>query len=199
MFTGVVEGTGTVESITYETGRRSAIGMIVDLGKHAAGLKAGQSVALNGACLTLTERSGTRCRFEMIQETAKRTCLGGLRKGCIVNVERSLKVGGRLEGHFVLGHVDGTGIIEKIEKGPDQVVMQMRLPIELVKYVVEKGSIAVDGVSLTVVGKSKNTVTVCLIPHTMQVTNFARRHQGDKVNIETDILGKYILGSSERE
>ncbi len=193
MFTGIVEGIGKVKKISKATKNRSAIQMIVDLGKYGKGLKIGQSVALNGVCLTATKLSKTGCTFEMIEETTKKTDLGNLEVGGIVNIERSLKAGDRLEGHFVLGHVDGVGIIKKIEKKPKEVQVWFEVPKALSKYVVKKGSIAMDGISLTVVDVKKNLASVCLIPHTIEVTNFKTKNIGDKVNIETDILGKYIL------
>jgi riboflavin synthase len=193
LFTGIVEGIGKVKKITKSTKNRSAIQMIVDLGKHGKGLKIGQSVALNGVCLTVTKLSKTGSTFEMIEETTKKTDLGNLKVGGIVNIERSLKAGDRLEGHFVLGHVDGVGIIKKIEQKPKEVQVWFEVPKSLSKYVVKKGSIAMDGISLTVVDVKKNLASVCLIPHTIEVTNFKTKDIGDKVNIETDILGKYIL------
>ena len=193
MFTGIVEGIGKIKKISKSTKNRSAIQMIVDLGKHGKGLKMGQSVALNGVCLTVTKLSKIGCTFEMIEETTKKTDLGNLKTGGIVNIERSLKAGDRLEGHFVLGHVDGVGIIKKIKKKPKEVEVWFEIPKILSKYVVKKGSIAIDGISLTVVDIKKNLASVCLIPHTIEVTNFKTKKIGDKVNIETDILGKYIL------
>jgi len=193
MFTGIVEGIGKVKKISKTTKNRSAIQMIVDLGKHGKGLKIGQSVALNGVCLTVTKLSKSGCTFEMIEETTKKTDLGNLKPGGIVNIERSLKVGDRLEGHFVLGHVDGVGIIKKIQKKPKEIQIWFEVPKNLSKYVVKKGSIAMDGISLTVVDTKNNLASVCLIPHTLEVTNFKTKNIGDKVNIETDILGKYIL------
>jgi riboflavin synthase len=193
MFTGIIEGVGKVEQINQNTKNRSAFQMIVNLGKHSKGLKVGQSVALNGVCLSATKISNNKCYFEMIDETIKKTDLGNLVKGSKVNVERSLKVGDRMEGHFVLGHVDGVGIINKIEKKPKEVKIWFQIPKKLSKFVVKKGSIAIDGISLTVVDVTKNKASVCLIPHTMKVTNFQSKKIGDKINIETDVLGKYIL------
>ena len=193
MFTGIISGTGKVEKIAKNTKNRSAVKMTVNLGKCAKGLKIGQSVALNGVCLTVTKLSKNLGRFEMIDETTKKTDLGNLKIGSIVNVERSLKAGERLEGHFVLGHVDGVGTITKIQKKPKEVQVWFNVPKKLAKYIVKKGSIAIDGISLTVVEAKNNNVSVCFIPHTIQVTNFRTKKVGDKVNIETDILGKYIL------
>ena len=193
MFTGIVEGTGIIGKIEKNPKNRSAAKMTVDLGKQVAGLQIGQSVAINGVCLTVTKISKNKCNFEMIEETTKKTSLGNLKTGSIVNIERSIKAGDRMEGHFVLGHIDGVGIIKKIEKKPKEIKIWFDIPKPLVRYVVEKGSIAVDGISLTVVDAIKNRISVCLIPHTMQVTNFHTKVVGDKINIETDILGKYIL------
>lgn len=193
MFTGIISGTGKVEKIAKNTKNRSAVKMTVNLGKCAKGLKIGQSVALNGVCLTVTKLSKNLGRFEMIDETTKKTDLGNLKIGSIVNVERSLKAGERLEGHFVLGHVDGVGTITKIQKKPKEAQVWFNVPKKLSKYIVNKGSIAIDGISLTVVEVKNNNVSVCFIPHTIQVTNFRTKKVGDKVNIETDILGKYIL------
>ncbi len=193
MFTGIIQGVGKIEKISNNTKNRSAFQITVDLGKHAKGLKVGQSVALNGVCLSATKISKNKCDFEMIDETIKQTDLGNLIPGSKVNIERSLKVGDRMEGHFVLGHVDGVGIIKKIEKKPKEVKVWFEVPKKLVKFIVKKGSIAIDGISLTVVDATKNMVSVCLIPHTIKITNFQTKKIGDKINIETDILGKYIL------
>ena len=193
MFTGIIEGIGKIEKISKNTKNRSAIQMTVNLGKYAKGLKIGQSVALNGVCLTATKLTRSNCIFEMIEETTNKTDLGNLKPGDIVNIERSLRTGDRLEGHFVLGHVDGVGIIKKIQNKPKEVQVWFEVPKELSKYVVKKGSIAVDGISLTVVDIKNNLASVCLIPHTIEITNFKTKNVGDKINIETDILGKYIL------
>jgi len=191
MFTGIIVGEGKVTKLATPKSR-SAIQMTVDLGKYAKGLKIGQSVAINGVCLSATKISGKKCIFEMIDETTKKTDLGNVKAGSTVNIERSLKVGDRLEGHFVLGHIDGVATITKIEKKPKEVKFWFKVPKKLVKYVVKKGSIALDGISLTVVDVKKDVASVCLIPHTIKVTNFKAKKIGDKLNIETDILGKYI-------
>ncbi len=191
MFTGIIIGKGKVTKLAKPKSR-SAIQMTVDLGKYAKGLKIGQSVAINGVCLSATKISGKKCIFEMIDETTKKTDLGNVKAGSTVNIERSLKVGDRLEGHFVLGHIDGVATLTKIEKKPKEVKFWFKVPKKLVKYVVKKGSIALDGISLTVVDVKKDLASVCLIPHTIKVTNFKAKKIGDKLNIETDILGKYI-------
>ncbi len=193
MFTGIIEGVGKVVKISKNTKNRSAIQMVINLGKHSKGLKIGQSVALNGVCLTAIKLSKSNCIFEMIEETTKKTDLGNLKIGGIVNIERSLKVGDRLEGHFVLGHVDGVAIIKKILKKPKEVQVWFDVPKKLSKYVVKKGSIAIDGISFTVVDIKNTLASVSVIPHTIEVTNLGTKKVGDKLNIETDILGKYIL------
>ena len=193
MFTGIIEGIGKVEKISKNTKSKSAIQMTVNLGKYAKGLKIGQSVALNGVCLTATKLSKSSCVFEIIEETTKKTDLGNLKVGGIVNIERSLKASDRLEGHFVLGHVDGVATIKKILKKPKEVQVWFEVPKKLSRFVVKKGSIAIDGISLTVVDIKNSLASVSLIPHTINVTNFYTKEIGDKVNIETDILGKYIL------
>jgi len=193
MFTGIIVGTGKVTKLDQKTKNRSAIQMTVNLGKYAKGLKIGQSVAINGVCLSATKISKNICVFEMIDETTKKTDLGNVKAGSTVNIERSLKVGDRLEGHFVLGHIDGVATITNIEKKPKEVKFWFKVPKKLTKYVVKKGSIALDGISLTLVDVKKDIVSVCLIPHTINVTNFKSKKIGDKLNIETDVLGKYIL------
>ena len=193
MFTGIITGTGKIKKIEKNTKNRSAIKVLVDLGKNSRGLKIGQSVALNGVCLSATKIAKHLCMFEMIDETMKKTDLGNLKVGSLINIERSLKVGERLEGHFVLGHVDGVAIITKIEQKPKEVKIWFKIPKKLTKYVVQKGSIALDGISLTVVDAKNDLASVCIIPHTMKITNFKTKKIGDKLNIETDVLGKYIL------
>ena len=193
MFTGIIEGLGTIMRFDKNTKTRSEAMMMINLGKLAKGLRVGDSVAINGVCLTAIHIAKGMARFEMVGETIKKTNLGSLENGDRVNIERSLKMGDRLEGHFVLGHVDGSGIISKINKQPNQVQIWIELPKDLSKYVAKKGSITVDGISLTIVDKIKNKFSVSIIPHTMKVTNLGLKKVGDKVNIETDVLGKYIL------
>lgn len=193
MFTGIVEGLGTITKFEKKTNTRSAAKMKVNLGNLAKGLKAGHSVAINGVCLTVTKISKNNAEFEMIGETMRKTDLGKLGSGDKVNIERSLKIGDRMEGHFVLGHIDGTGKIINIEKLPKEIKLWIEFSNDLIKYVVKKGSIAIDGISLTVVDLIKNKISVCIIPHTMEITNLYSKKIGDKVNIETDILGKYTI------
>jgi riboflavin synthase len=194
MFTGIIEGMGRVRSVSKSTSRADTV-LRVRLGKFARGLKRGDSVCINGACLTVTKISKGEADFEMVAETIRRTNLGGVKPGDSVNIERSLKVGDRLEGHFVLGHVDGTGIVDDIQELPSETKIWLKLDRDLAKSVVPKGSIAVDGVSLTLVDVYGDRVSISLIPQTLSVTTLSLRHKGDKVNVETDILGKYVTSN----
>jgi riboflavin synthase len=193
VFTGIIEGQGIVKKFDIKTQNRSAAKMGIDLGNLAKGLQIGDSVAINGVCLTATHISKKHAEFEMIDETLKKTNLGMIKSGDKVNIERSLKVGERMEGHFVLGHIDGTGKIIKIEKLSKEIKFWIELPKDLARFVVKKGSITVDGISLTLVDVLKNKISICIIPHTMKITNLGSKKIGDKVNIETDILGKYAI------
>lgn len=167
--------------------------MRIRLGKLGRGLKTGDSVSVSGACLTVSKLSKGDAEFQMVAETVRRTSLGSLKPNDRVNIERSLKVGERLEGHFVLGHVDGTGTVEEIIEKPTETTIWIRLDRVLAKSVVPKGSIAVDGVSLTLVDIEGDRVSISLIPHTLKMTTLGLRSKGDKVNIETDVLGKYVM------
>ena len=192
MFTGIVKGIGMVTSVSKSKSGAEII-IRVRLGKSGQGLKKGDSVCINGACLTATKLSKGEAEFEMVSETIRRTNLGRTKPGDMVNIERSLRVGDRLEGHFVLGHVDGTGVIEDIQKMSSETTIWIELDEWLTKSLVPKGSIAVDGISLTLVGIEGDRVSVSLIPHTLKVTTLGMKRRGDYVNIETDILGKYVM------
>jgi riboflavin synthase len=193
MFTGIVEETGVVRDIRTGPG---SIRLTVGAKLCGRGLRIGDSLAVNGCCLTvvkLASRAGQKLvQFDLLRETWQRTNLQFARVGSLVNLERSLPVNGRLGGHFVTGHVDGLGIITRRERtGRDQ-VLEIEAPPEVMRYVVFKGSIAVDGISLTVAGVGKKTFRVWIIPHTAQVTALKERSPGDAVNLETDLLGKYV-------
>ena len=192
MFTGIVKGVGMVTSVSKSKSGAEII-IRVRLGKSGQGLKKGDSVCINGTCLTATKLSKGEAEFEMVSETIRRTNLGRTKPGEMVNIERSLRVGDRLEGHFVLGHVDGTGVIEDIQKMSSETTIWIELDEWLTKSLVPKGSIAVDGISLTLVGIEGDRVSVSLIPHTLKVTTLGMKRRGDYVNIETDILGKYVM------
>ncbi len=192
MFTGIIEGVGMVTSISKSKSGAEVI-IRVRLGKFGRGLKKGDSVCINGACLTATKLSRGEAEFEMVSETIRRTNLGQTKPGEMVNIERSLRVGDRLEGHFVLGHVDGTGVIDDVQKMSSETTIWIKLDERLTKSLAPKGSIAVDGVSLTLVGVEGDRVSISLIPHTLKVTTLGMKRRGDRVNIETDILAKYVM------
>ncbi|HEX6068087.1 MAG TPA: riboflavin synthase [Nitrososphaera sp.] len=192
MFTGIVEGLAVVRSIAKAKKGADTV-MRVKLGKMAKGLKRGDSVCINGACLTVTKLAKGEAQFEMVAETMRRTSLGSVRPGDRVNIERSMKVGDRLEGHFVLGHVDGTATItDKIEKQSETTMWFALDDTSLASALVPKGSIAIDGISLTVVDVDGEKFSVSLIPHTLGITSLGSKKKGDRVNIETDVLSKYV-------
>lgn len=198
MFTGIIEGTAKVSSVSKIKKGADTL-LRIRLGKLSRGLKAGDSVSVSGACLTVTRLSKGDAEFQLVAETVRRTNLGTLAPDDKVNIERSLKVGERLEGHFVLGHVDGTGIIKDIIEKQTETTIWIKLGGELAKMAVPKGSIAVDGVSLTIVDVKGDLISISLIPHTLKVTTLGLKSIGDLVNIETDILGKYVLQNRSKE
>lgn len=194
MFTGIVEGTGVIKSISkIKTANRIADKRIeIDLGKLRRGLRVGDSVSVNGTCLTATSILKNIAIFEVVKETTKRTSLGLLKAGDLVNLERSLRINDRIEGHIVLGHVDGVGKIEDIQKIPSETKIWISVNKQTAGLLVPKGSIAVDGISFTIVDVSNEVFSVALVPHTLAVTTFKSKKKGDKVNIEVDILSKYV-------
>ena len=192
MFTGLVEGLGRVVELTPDVVSLTLqIAAPADL-PAVETVRLGDSIALNGCCLTVVAIDGRHWSFQAGSETLSRTNLGKLTVGDVVNVERSILVGSRLGGHFVQGHVDALGYVQAIETEGEWVFMTFRVPAALTRQMVEKGSITVDGVSLTLVKVTSETFQIALIPHTLQVTTLGRRAIGNPVNIETDILGKYI-------
>lgn len=197
MFTGIIQGLAEVKSISkIRSNYKSAdTKLCINLGGKLKGdLKVGDSLSINGACLTATRISKT-VDFEIINETMNRTCLGLLKAGDKVNIERSLRLSDRLDGHFLLGHVDGIGIIKKIMKSPIQTKVWIRIQNKkLMCWIVPKGSIAIDGVSLTVIDieDKDKMISVALIPHTLATTTLTLKSIGEKVNVETDIIGKYL-------
>jgi riboflavin synthase len=189
MFSGIVEGLKTVVSQRDdESGKTIA----VDLAELAAGVRTGDSVAIDGCCLTVEALSGAVATFHAIGETLRLTTLGGLRRGSRVNVERSLKVGDQLGGHLVSGHVDGVAPVVGKRRDADQTWMTVDLPVPLSELVLLKGSIALDGVSLTVAGIDGRRVSVALIPHTLEHTTLGSRETGASLNVECDMIGKWV-------
>jgi riboflavin synthase len=190
MFTGLVEGLGTVRSLTPQ-GNAVEIAL-APLAEVTDAAQIGESVAINGCCLTVVQASRDEWIFQAGAETLSRTNLGSLQPGDRVNIERSLRVGDRLGGHFVQGHIDGPGRVARIDRDGEWVNMYFTVPPALARQMVVKGSIAVDGVSLTLVTVDAESFSVALIPHTLDVTTLGSRRIGDNVNIETDIVGKYL-------
>jgi riboflavin synthase len=189
VFTGIVEGTGLVRAVQAS---RDSIRLRIEAGCDIAGVRVGDSIAVGGVCLTVTVIAGATFDADVTPETVARTTLGGLRPGDAVNLERPVAVGDRLGGHIVQGHVDGVGRVVRRDPQGDAWWLEVDAPAAVARYIVEKGSVAVDGVSLTVAGRAGNRFTVCLIPHTVAVTTLGRLQSGSAVNLEVDILAKYV-------
>ncbi|MBO5759961.1 MAG: riboflavin synthase [Lentisphaeria bacterium] len=189
MFTGLIQCTGDFsgKNMTGKAGK-----LFIRSHKLFHDLKPGESIAVNGTCLTLEEFSGDMLSFHVLKETFDKTSLGELVSGSIVNLERALAANDRLGGHIVSGHVDGTGKILSLGKQGDDTVLEISAEKEILMYIVSKGSIAVDGISLTVASVKESSFTICIIPTTWNETNLKAKKSGDSVNLETDMLGKYV-------
>lgn len=199
LFTGIVEGMGEVVTLVGGDDAEAAEDAVLTVRMPeisgetiASGLRHGDSVAINGVCLTATSINGDEVTFDVMPQTLRLTSLGSLRPGDPVNLERALLAGGRLDGHIVQGHVDGVAQLRSRTPGPRWDELWFDLPPDLLRYVCPQGSIAVAGVSLTVAGLDDNGFAVALIPTTLAVTTLGQLQAGDPVNIEVDILGKYI-------
>lgn len=193
MFTGIVEETGLV--IGIKPGSKS-IQFTVEAAAVARGLKIGDSVAVNGCCLTVVKITARgrrkKLRFDLLRETWERTNLAFAKTGSLVNLERALRADGRVDGHFVTGHVEAMGEIVRWERVGSDHVLDVAAPPEVLRYVVFKGSVAVDGISLTVARVDRKSFRLWIIPHTHEVTALRERQVGDAVNLETDLLAKYV-------
>jgi riboflavin synthase len=193
MFTGIIEETGVVERIKPAA---NSIELTVRADKSARGLKIGDSLAVNGCCLTAVKfsRRGKNklVQFDLLEETWQRTNLQFAKPGSLVNLERPLRANAELGGHFVTGHIDGIGRIIRWERSGQDHVLDIGAPPEVMRYVISKGSIAVDGISLTVAGVKKKEFRIWIIPHTFEVTALRERKVGDAVDLEADLLGKYV-------
>ncbi|MGN6552275.1 MAG: riboflavin synthase [Verrucomicrobiota bacterium] len=193
MFTGIVEESGIVERITPTA---KSIELTVRANLTARGLKIGDSLAINGCCLTavkLSKRGTSKLvQFDLLQETWRRTNLQFAQPGSRVNLERPLRANGEFGGHFVTGHIDGVGEIIRWERSGQDHLLDVTAPPEVMRYLISKGSIAVDGISLTVASVSKKSFRIWIIPHTYEVTALRERTVGDAVNLEADMLGKYV-------
>ena len=192
MFTGIIEETGRVEFFTQNA---SAWRLRVAARRALADVALGDSIAVNGCCLTVVKFDATGLEFDVLEETRRLTSLSAVAAGGaggVVNLETSLRFGGKMGGHFVTGHVDGLGEIEVFEpRGADR-YLRVRTPAGAGRYLIHKGSVAIDGISLTVAETSGDAFAVWLIPHTVEVTNLAGKKPGDPVNLEFDLLGKYV-------
>jgi len=199
MFTGLIEGTGRVFALVSPKG--VSLSLMIDAGPLAEGAQIGDSVAINGCCLTVTSSEGAHLGFDLLEETQARTNLRDVKPGAVVNLERAMPANGRYGGHFVTGHIDATGVIRRWEQvGSDY---ELRIGIEPAHaiYLVPKGCIAVDGISLTVADVGRDEFSVWIIPHTRSVTALRERAVGDLVNLEFDLLAKYtekILAAREK-
>lgn len=189
MFTGIIEELGTVSGI--KKGSTSAV-LSVNAEKVLSDIHEGDSIAVNGVCLTVISFSGGQFQADVMHETLNRSSLGTLKNGSHVNLERAMAADGRFGGHIVAGHVDGTGVIKEIKKDGIAVWYTIQTDEKVMRYVIEKGSIAIDGVSLTVADMGKNSFKVSIIPHTMAKTVLAEKGVGEIVNLENDCIGKYV-------
>jgi len=189
MFTGLIEDTGRAASF-HRSGEAGVL--VVETALPVAEIAIGDSVAVNGACLTVTARGSHSLTFDVSPESISRTTVGKLKSGDRVNLERALRVGDRLGGHIVSGHIDCTGTLTRSENRSGNHQLRFSLPAEHARFLVEKGSVTIDGVSLTVNEISWDGFSVNIIPHTYSSTNLAFLKSGDQVNIETDIIGKYV-------
>jgi riboflavin synthase len=190
MFTGIVEDVGTVVSFALQG---TGADLCITTGLPLEEMREGDSVSISGACLTVTKKGSGRFSADVSAETLARTTFRSLRPGVGVNLERSMPASGRLDGHLVYGHVDGTGTVREIRPTGDSKVFHIRTDISIMKFVVFKGAVAVDGVSLTVSAVHPDGFEVTLIPFTLERTTFGGMRPGGKVNVETDIVGKYVL------
>lgn len=188
MFTGIIEEIGIIEKINK--GKFSAV-VKVQATKVTDGTKIGDSIAVNGVCLTVTDIGSDWFTADIMHETLDRSG-GGFTEGSEVNLERAMAADGRFGGHIVAGHVDGIGRVTKIRRDDTAIWYTIQADSSIMKYIVEKGSIAVDGISLTVARVDKNNFSVSAIPHTVGITALRNKHEGDSVNLETDIIGKYV-------
>jgi riboflavin synthase len=190
MFTGIIESMGRVAAIEP---RGELTRLVLEAPDSIIeGIGVGDSIAVSGTCLTVVAVEGDRISFDCVQETLDRTSLGDQEVGSRLNLELALRAGGRLDGHIVQGHVDGTGTVRAFEREGDDVRLYVDCGPEVSDFLVDKGSVAIDGVSLTVVGASDTGFDVALIPYTLEVTTLGERKPGDRVNLEADVLGKYV-------
>jgi riboflavin synthase len=201
VFTGIVEERGSIAGI--KKGANSAV-LTISAKKVLEGTKIGDSIAVNGVCLTVTDLKNGSFTADVMHETLNRSSLAGARPGTAVNLERAMPADGRFGGHIVAGHVDGVGTIKNITKDDNAIIFDIGADAAILRYIVEKGSITVDGISLTVASVSSGSFTVSVIPHTAKETTLGTKKAGDPVNLENDMIGKYVekllfFGNSENK
>jgi riboflavin synthase len=191
MFNGIIQATGKILSVENSSGKGRRF--IIDAGKLSNQMNEGDSLAVDGVCLTVTQRNGSKVAFDVSPETLKRTNLNTRSKGSHVNLELPITPNTMISGHFVQGHVEGTGRTAGWKKNGSDVKLEVNLPKDLIAFCVPKGSIAINGVSLTIAELHKKSIEIALIPYTLQHTNLGELQRGDLVNIETDMIGRYVV------
>ncbi len=199
MFTGIIEDKGKVLRIEYRGQEKR---LTIELPSHLTEVQLGDSINVNGVCLTVVQKRQQSIELDLSKETLQRTILGELKEGDRVNLERALRLADRLGGHIVTGHIDGIGVIVEKKKERDFLQLGIRIPESVSKYIVEKGSIAIDGISLTVNEYQEGEIRLTLIPYTIEKTTLVEKKVGDRLNVEADILGKYVeklLGRGDRK
>lgn len=189
MFTGIIEGFGTIKSLS---GSGEGKKMSIESDFELDDTRIGDSIAVNGACLTAVKLSGRIFEVDISPETMEKSTFKSAKPGDRVNLERALKVSGRLDGHIVSGHIDGIGIVSSVEERSNAIIITVSAPANIMKYVIEKGSVAVDGTSLTINSCGENFFSLAVIPHTKNLSTIGSKKVGSRVNLEADVVGKYI-------
>ncbi len=189
MFTGIIEDKGKVLRIEHRGQEKR---LTIDLPPHLTELQLGDSININGVCLTVVQKKEQKIELDLSQETLQKSILGELKEGDLVNLERALRLTDRLGGHIVTGHIDGIGVVVGKNKERDFLQLRIKIPESVSRYVVRKGSIAIDGISLTVNECQEGEIQMTLIPYTLEKTTLINKRVGDRVNVEADILGKYV-------
>ena len=189
MFTGLIEEIGTVKEISK---KGDNLRLVIGANKIMDDISMGSSIAIDGTCLSVVKYTSNTFEVDISEETVKKTTIGGFKPGRKVNIERAMKIGDRLGGHFVTGHIDGIGEIVKFDRTVDGAYLGIKASEDTIRYMIYKGSVAIDGISLTVANVDSNSIAIALIPHTIEMTNLKEKSIGEKVNIECDIIGKYI-------
>ena len=195
MFTGLIEELGTMKKIIH---KGNTLVLVIAAGKIMTDLHVGDSIAVNGVCLTVTKFTRDYFEADVMPETFKHTSLASLKEGSKVNLERAMAANGRFGGHFVTGHIDGTGSIQKRTHVENAILIEIEIPEEFSQFVLERGSIAIDGTSLTIFKTTPNTVTVSLIPHTAKEAVLGLKREGEIVNLEFDVMAKYFYSFMQK-